>query len=159
MSRAPDWRSPEINAPVQMTFLRATLNDCALLAELNHQLIHDEGHRNPMTVPELEQRMTGWLTSEYAAMLFENDSKVVAYALYCEQPAEIYLRQLFVVQDQRRKGLGRQAMEILRSKIWPKHKRLTVGVLIQNEAAVSFWRSVGYKDYSLTLEILPGAVS
>jgi predicted acetyltransferase len=140
-----------------MTFRRATLNDCALLAELNHQLIRDEGHRNPMTVSELEQRMKGWLASEYAAMLFENDGKAVAYALYCEQPAEIYLRQLFVVRNQRRKGLGRQAMEMLRTKIWPKNKRLTVGVLVQNEAAVAFWRSVGYKDYSLTLEILPVA--
>jgi predicted acetyltransferase len=140
-----------------MTFRRATLNDGALLAELNHQLIRDEGHRNPMTVPELEQRMKGWLASEYAAMLFENDDEVVAYALYCEQPEEIYLRQLFVVQNQRRKGIGRQAMEILRTKIWPKNKRLTVGVLIQNEAAIAFWRSVGYKDYSLTLEILPVA--
>jgi hypothetical protein len=32
---------------------------CALLAELNHQLIRDEGHRNRMTVPELKRRMRG----------------------------------------------------------------------------------------------------
>ena len=138
-----------------MNFRRATLNDCALLAELNHQLIRDEGHRNRMTVPELEQRMKGWLASEYAAALFENDGEVVAYALYREQPEEIYLRQLFVARNRRRQGIGRQAVEILRSKIWPKNKRLTVEVLVQNKAAVAFWRAVGYKDYSLTLEILP----
>ena len=140
-----------------MNFRRATLHDCALLAELNHQLIRDEGHRNKMTVPELEQRMKGWLASEYAAMLFENDGKVVAYVLYREQPEEIYLRQLFVVRNRRRKGIGREAVKILRSIIWPKNKRLTVEVLVQNEAAVAFWRAVGYKDYSLTLEILPDA--
>ena len=84
------------------------MNDCALLAELNHQLIRDEGHRNRMTVPELEQRMKGWLASEYAAMLFENDGAVVAYALYREQPEEIFLRQLFVVRKRRRKGIGRK---------------------------------------------------
>jgi predicted acetyltransferase len=138
-----------------MTFRRATLDDGALLAELNHQLIRDEGHRNRMTVPELEQRMKGWLASEYAAMLFENDDEVVAYALYREQPEEIYLRQLFVVRNQRRKGIGKEAVKILRSKIWPKNKRLTVEVLVQNEAATAFWRAVGYKDYCLTLEILP----
>ena len=138
-----------------MNFRRATLNDCALLAELNHQLIRDEGHRNRMTVPELEQRMKGWLASEYAAMLFENDGKVVAYVLYREQPEEIYLRQLFVVRNRRRKGLGKEAVKILLSKIWPKNKRLTVEALLQNEAAVAFWRAVGYKDYCLTLEILP----
>ena len=138
-----------------MNFRRATLNDCPLLAELNHQLIRDEGHRNKMMVPELEQRMKGWLASEYAAVLFENDGEVVAYALYREQPEEIYLRQLFVVRNRRRKGLGKEAVKILLSKIWPKNKRLTVEVLVQNEAAVAFWRAVGYKDYSLTLEILP----
>ena len=97
-----------------MNFRRATSSDCALLAELNHQLIRDEGHRNKMTVPELEQRMKGWLASEYAAMLFENDGEVVAYALYREQPEEIYLRQLFVARNRRRKGVGREAVKILR---------------------------------------------
>jgi predicted acetyltransferase len=138
-----------------MNFRRATLTDCALLAELNHQLIRDEGHRNKMTVPELEQRMTGWLASEYAAVLFENAGEIVAYALYYEQPEEIYLRQLFVVRNRRRKGIGREAVKILRSRIWPKNKRLTVAVLVHNKAAVAFWRSVGYEDYCLMLEILP----
>ena len=138
-----------------MNFRRATLDDCALLAELNHQLIRDEGHRNKMTVPKLEQRMKSWLASEYAAVIFENDGEVVAYALYREQPGEIYLRQLFVVRNRRRKGIGKDAVKILRSKIWPTNKRLTVEVLVQNATAIAFWRAVGYKDYALTLEILP----
>jgi predicted acetyltransferase len=138
-----------------MTYRQATLNDCALLAELNHQLIHDEGHRNKMTVPELEQRMKGWLTSEYAAVIFENDAQTVAYALYRERPEEIYLRQLFVMRNQRRKGIGKEAVRILRSKIWPTNKRLTVEALVKNETAIAFWQAVGFKDYSLSLEILP----
>jgi len=138
-----------------MTFRRAALDDCALLAELNHQLIRDEGHRNRMTIPELEQRMRGWLASEYAAVIFEDGEEVVAYALYREQLEEIYLRQLFVVRDRRRQGIGRTAFGILRSRIWPANKRLTVEVLVQNTAAIAFWRAVGYKDYSLTLEMLP----
>jgi len=85
-----------------MTYRRATTDDCPLLAELNHQLIHDEGHRNRMTVPELEQRMRGWLAGEYVAILFEEGGEVIAYALYREQAEEIYLRQLFVVRQRRR---------------------------------------------------------
>lgn len=99
--------------------------------------------------------MESWLASEYAAVLFESDGEVVAYALYREQPEEIYLRQLFAVRNRRRKGVGREAVKILRSKIWPVNKRLTVEVLVQNTAAVAFWRAVGYKDYCLKLEILP----
>jgi len=49
-----------------MTFRPATLDDCALLARLNHELIRDEGHRNPMTVPQLEQRMRGWISGDFA---------------------------------------------------------------------------------------------
>jgi len=138
-----------------MNFRRATLNDSALLAELNRQLIQDESHRKKMTVPELEQRMKAWLASEYAAVIFEVNGEGVAYALYREQPEEIYLRQFFVVRNRRRQGIGRQAMEVLRSKIWSKHKRLTVDVLVHNTAAIAFWRAVGCEDYCLALEILP----
>lgn len=139
-----------------MTFRSATLDDCPLLAGLNHQLIRDEGHRNQMTVPELEQRMRGWLAGEYRAVIFEDGGDMVAYGLYQEQTELIYLRQLFVVRHRRRQGLGRCAVEILRSQVWPKDRRLTVEVLVANQSGVAFWRSVGYTDYALSLEILPG---
>jgi GNAT superfamily N-acetyltransferase len=138
-----------------MTFRRATLNDCSRLAELNRELIQDEGHRIRMTLPELEQRMRAWLSGEYAAILFEDGGDVVAYALYREQLEEIYLRQLFVARHRRRQGIGRRAVQVLRDAIWPKGKRLTVDVLITNKNAILFWRAVGYTDYCLTLEILP----
>ncbi|MDE3067150.1 MAG: GNAT family N-acetyltransferase, partial [Verrucomicrobiota bacterium] len=82
---------------------------------------------------------------------------VVAYALFREQPEEVYLRQLFVTRHRRRQGIGRKAVNLLRSQIWPDNKRLTVDVLVHNTAALAFRRAVGYKDYYLALEILPGA--
>lgn len=138
-----------------MTFRLATPDDCGLLAELNHQLIQDEGHRNPTTLPQLEQRMGGFLAGEYQAVLYEEAGEVVAYALFREQAEEIYLRQLFVVRHRRRHGIGRRAVEILRSQVWPRTKRLTVEVLVANEPALAFWRAVGYVDYALTLEVMP----
>src|SRR5436190_3730730 len=111
-----------------MKFRPATLDDCSLLAELNHQLIRDERHRNKMNVAQLEQRMRNWLAEDYRAILFEENGQVVAYALFREQPEEIYLRQLFVVRDRRRHGIGRRAVEILRYQVWPRSKRLTVDV-------------------------------
>src|SRR5436309_2291018 len=138
-----------------MTFRAATLDDCPQLADLNHQLIRDEGHRNRMTVPELELRMRGWISGEYRAIIYEDAGEVLAYALFREQPEEIYLRQLFVVRHRRGQGIGGRAIEILRSQVWPKTKRLTVEVLVANKRAISFWRSVGYTDYALSLEILP----
>jgi predicted acetyltransferase len=102
--------------------------------------------------------MEGWLSGDYAAIVFNEGDEVVAYALFREQPNEIHLRQLFVVPPRRRMGVGRQAIQILRSNIWPRNKRLTVDVLTSNKSGVAFWRTVGYSDYSLSLEILPDKV-
>ena len=108
-----------------------------------------------MSVPELAQRMRGWLAGEYRAVIYEDNHEIVAYALFREDSSEIYLRQLFVVRHRRGQGIGRRAVEILRSHMWPQNKRLTVEVLVANLRALNFWRSVGYADYSLSLEILP----
>lgn len=133
----------------------AGIADLDLLAEWNHQLIQDEGHRNPMTVPQLRQRMQGWLESEYRAVIFSLAEDPVAYGLYRQSESEVYLRQLFVHRDRRRQGIGRCVLTIFREQIWPRTSRLTVEVLTANQAAVHFWRSVGYRDYCLMLEILP----
>lgn len=137
-----------------MKYRIATLDDCRLLAEMNHLLLEDERHRNRfMTLSQLEERMRGFLSGEYRGVIFEGDGGILAYVLYREQSDEIYLRQLFVPRDRRRRGHGRRAVEILRSDIWPKNKRLTVDVLLHNTDAIAFWRAVGYKDYLLGLEI------
>ena len=113
-----------------------------------------------MTVPELAQRLKDWLASEYAAVIFEDGGVVVAYALYSEQPRKksICGNCLWCAT-----GVGRTSgvrpWKFCATQIWPKNKRLTVGVLVQNTAAVAFWRAVGYQDYSLTLEILPAGIA
>ena len=136
-----------------MTWRLATKRDCRLLAELNYQLIIDEGHRNQMSISELEGRLKDWLDEAYQAVLFEVEGEVAAYALYRTQQGEIYLRHFFVVRHRRRQGMGKQAMAILRGHIWPKMMRLTVSVLTHNEAGLKFWRAMGYQDYCLTMEI------
>ena len=138
-----------------MNYRFATDSDLDLLAEWNHQLIRDEGHRNSMSIPQLRERMKGWLEGEYRAVIFAVGSVPVAYGLYREDAKEIYLRQLFVKRGQRRQGIGREAVGILQQQIWLPDKRLTVEVLIANEPTVAFWRSIGYTDYCLTLEIIP----
>jgi len=138
-----------------MEYRFATTNDIDRLAEWNHQLIRDEGHRNAMTVAELRDRMRTWLSGEYKAVFFGPATDPFAYALYRENATEVYLRQLFVRRDRRSEGIGRASVDVLRNQLWPRHKRFTVEVLIANVRAVKFWHSVGYQDYCLTLEIMP----
>ena len=141
-----------------MRYRLASAEDGPTLAVLNAQLIQDEGHRNSMTVAQLEDRMRGWLTSgEYQALLWEDHHEVVAYTLFRETADEVYLRQFFVVRHRRREGIGRQALAALCTQVWPRHKRWTVSVLVKNAPVVAFWRAVGYTDYALTLEIMPQA--
>jgi GNAT superfamily N-acetyltransferase len=145
-----------VTDPEPLDWRHATPNDADLLAEMNARLIRDEGSRNPMTLPELADRMRGWLRSgEYHAILFLGGSQTVAYALYRKEAAGIHLRQLFVEPSRRRRGAGRAALEILRSSVWPPGARVRVEVLATNPEAAEFWRAVGFRDYASTLELVP----
>jgi ribosomal protein S18 acetylase RimI-like enzyme len=135
----------------------ATLADVPQLSAMNRQLVEDEGHRNRSKSDAwFEERMREFLRGGYEAALFEIDGAVVAYALYTQHrdhPDTIYLRQIFVDRAHRRQGIGREVMRILRQEIWPVDKRLTVGVLVGNQAARAFYTAMGYREYSLELEI------
>ena len=135
-----------------MNYRFATPFDAALLADMNHQLIRDEGHRNPMTITELEARMRGWLDGEYQAVLFERDGRSVGYALFRHDADYVYLRQFFVRPHCRRQGIGRAAMSWLLANVWNEAVRVRLEVLVGNTAGIPFWRSLGFRDYALTLE-------
>ncbi len=134
-----------------MDYRTASEGDLPLLAELNQQLIHDEGYPNPMSVAELEYRMRAWLIRAYTAVLFLNDGKVVGYALYRNGDRGIFLRQFFIYRAERRKGFGRAAMALLLGRIWPDGAAVSLEALCANTAAIAFWRAVGFEDYALTL--------
>ena len=127
-----------------LVYRHAEAADIPLLAQLNLQLIQDEGHRNPMDEACLQNRMQGWLDSgepgndEYHAVLFEIDGNVAAYALYKLGSDTTYLRRFFVCRQFRRKGIGRQAIDILRSEIWPPNVRIRVEVLANNHRPANF---------------------
>jgi ribosomal protein S18 acetylase RimI-like enzyme len=134
----------------------AMLKDAPLLARMNRQLVEDECHRNRLQSDSwLEKRMRGFLTGEYRAVLFELDGRTVAYVLYTDRTEHadtIYLRQIFVDRTCRRKGVGREVMRILLEEIWPADKRITVGVLEDNKAAIDFYKASGFRTYAIELE-------
>lgn len=139
---------PDLN----IQFREAARKDAAVLARLNQALIRDEGHRNPMSLPELEQRMARWLQGEYRAVLFEVANEVVGYAVYREEPDHVYLRQFFVSPEWRRHGAGRAALAWLKANAWAEATRLRLDVLLNNPAGIAFWRVMGFRDYCLTME-------
>lgn len=122
-----------------------------MLAELNRQLIEDEGHANPMSVMELENRMRAWLVRPYTAVVFASNGKIIGYALYRSEAAGIFLRQFFICREERRKGHGRAAMDLLFERVWPGGTMVNLEALCANHAGIAFWRSLGFEDYALTL--------
>jgi ribosomal protein S18 acetylase RimI-like enzyme len=136
-----------------MNIRPATLSDAPLSAQMNLRLIQDEGHRNPMTVQELQQRMTGFLFSNYHAMIFEQGPAALGYALYRYDTDAVYLRQFWIDPHIRRQGIGRRAFEWLRVMQWKDKPRIRLDVLVCNPAGIAFWRSVGFGDYCITMEM------
>ncbi len=138
---------------MQITGRMASDADAAQLAAMNRQLIRDEGHRNPMSLMELEDRMRGWLRNEYEAVLFMVDGAIAGYALYRHDQDWIYLRQFFIMPELRRQGLGRAGIQWLLQIQWPTGRRIRLDVLVNNTSGISFWRSVGFHDYCITMEM------
>jgi GNAT superfamily N-acetyltransferase len=137
-----------------MQYRVAMRADALMLARMNHDLIQDEGHRNKMTVDELERRMADWIASgEYQGVLFEQEGLARGYALFRRESEFVYLRQFFIQRDFRRKGLGRAAYKWLSINVWAGSPRIRLDVLIDNEPARAFWQSVGFKGYCLTMEM------
>ncbi len=131
----------------------ATDDDVEVLAAMNADLIVDEGHRNEMNVAQLADRMRGWLEGEYECTIFEDDRGVVGYVLSRHDADHVNVRQLFVRRDCRRGGEGGAAIAWLRSNRWRDVPRLRIEVLTGNDRGISFWRSLGFEDYALTMEL------
>ena len=135
-----------------MQYRQATGDDALLLAQMNHRLIRDEGHRNPMSDAQLLTRMHAWLAGEYEAVVFEDDAGSAGYALFRSEPDYVSIRQFFVERPRRRQGIGRAAIEHLAKHFWKDSPRVRLDVLTNNAGAIEFWRSVGFAEYCITME-------
>jgi GNAT superfamily N-acetyltransferase len=133
-------------------YRNATAVDAVVLAQMNRQLIRDEGHHNRMSLSELDERMRSWLEGEYQAVLFEDEQGAVGYALYKWEPEWVYVRQFFIQPERRRQGIGRAAWAWLRENPWRQARGIHLDVLVGNARGIEFWRSLGFVDYCITME-------
>ncbi len=137
----------------ELKFRFATESDVPWLAKMNQELIRDEGHRNKMTLTELEQRMSDFLCNEYNAVIAGLGRTDIGYALYRQDPEWLYLRQIFVIKSMRHKGFGRKFIEWLKNNQWKECKIIRTDVLVGNVTGIDFWKAVGFKEYCITLEM------
>jgi bis(5'-nucleosidyl)-tetraphosphatase len=134
-----------------------------MLAEMNASLIQAEGSDNPMTLEELRYRMNAFLMEEgYQAALFEYDGAAedeaaadagasederaaVGYVLYRVEPAYTYVRQFYVSEKMRGRGVGSEMFTRMRETEWAQAAEIQLDVLEGNQDALKFWEGHGFE--------------
>jgi predicted acetyltransferase len=137
---------------MKINFQKADNEDVYLLGQMNKELIEDERHSNPMTIGELTERMRDFLNSVYTAYFIMVDDTISGYCLFRDDKGYIYIRQLFVKRNKRRIGLGRACVKWLKSNYW-NGRKVRIEVLCHNESGIKFWRSIGFNDYCIVMEL------
>ena len=133
-----------------MVIQMCTLSEAAKLAKMNKRLIEDEKSDNPMTVPELAARMTGFLNGEYTAYFFVEEKTVVGYALVDNSRSPLYLRQFYTEREYRRRHYGQTAFHELLDYLHAD--AAAVDVLPWNEAGLRFWKSLGFTETCISMK-------
>ena len=136
----------------------ATLEDVTILAEMNQQLIIDEGSPNLMDLAELQERLTQWLSAERDAVIVERGEDVIGYMLFWRMTDEfypyrdsIYIRQFFIQPSFRRRGIGQVAFDRIIDEFLDKDVALTLDVLQSNPEGKAFWAKLGFVEYHTTM--------
>ena len=136
----------------EITIRLAVLTDAEELAVLNKQLIEDEKHDNPMTVPQLKERMEDFLSNGYIAIFcFNEKASIVGYALVNESINPLYLRQFFICRNERRKGYGRRFFNKLLEYL--NIETIDIEVMVWNETGKAFWESMNFKPRSIYMRL------
>ncbi len=142
-----------------ITCRHACVNDIPILARMNQHLIEDEMSRNPMSLSELESRMTGWINGDWQAKVIERDNEPVGYILFQFRSDEyrtlqqtVYVRQFFVERECRSRGIGRRAFEIIAENDFADVSSVVLDVLETNPQARHFWESLGFQPYCSTMK-------
>ena len=140
---------------------RAREPDLAALAELNKQLLEDEGNLVDVSVDALIARHREWMqTGEWSQDVLDVDGTVVGYIVHMPNPfplhpdrPELFLRQFCVDRDRRGAGLGRAGFALfMRYRVAPGG-RVTLDVLESNRIGQAFWESVGCRPFFRRMEV------
>lgn len=129
-----------------MIVQKCTLEDISTLSILNKQLIDDEKSDNPMNIKELEERMTGFLNTDYDAYFFIVNDDIIGYALVKNSCSPLYLRQFLIDRKYRKQHCGTEAFTSLLEYL--NVDTIDIEVLTLNEPGNRFWESCGFKEIS-----------
>ena len=129
--------------------------DVALLAQMNHRLVTDQGSVSTYSLQKFAQRFEEWLrTGEWQVDVVVEKEQIVGYAVYqerrdyyCEDKKVTYLRQFYIDRQYRGKGVGREALMTLVRTRFPKDMEVAVDVVASNPGGREYWSKMGFSPY------------
>jgi ribosomal protein S18 acetylase RimI-like enzyme len=143
-----------------LTTRQAEMADVPRLARINQELIRHEWDGVNKEFRYLEKRLEQWIGDpSYSATIFERGGRVVAYALIRLFNDESYIRHFYVEPEMRRAGIGKAVCKKLLEDVLPTGMRVSLHVLAVNSEGAEFWRSMGFRDYSIEMERYTNAAS
>jgi GNAT superfamily N-acetyltransferase len=133
--------------------------DLDALAAMNRALIEDQGSRTLLDLPALRRRFDRFIAEGRRIDVFERDGALVGFASHVEEDSQaapsgrhVHLHQFYIDRAHRRRGLGREAFQLLASHRWPPGARVVISVLESNPAGRRFWSGLGFEPYAVTME-------
>jgi len=108
------------------------------------QLVIDEQYDVILSPSEMITRMVEFITgTTYDCYLLINDEICVGYCLVDIIKKPLYLRHLFIKEQYRGNGFGKETINILLSKY--KTTQLDIEVMSWNDKAIKFYNKIGFK--------------
>lgn len=146
----------------KITIVAHAPKDFPLLARMNRELADDEGHRNPMTVSQMEDRFRRFVQVEgWSVDLFTIGDEVVGYATHRRDidptnPSRqsVSLKQFYIARHYRRDNVGKAAFDALAAARFNRGERVALEVIENNPGGRVFWMRVGFTPYSSMLEYI-----
>jgi GNAT superfamily N-acetyltransferase len=133
--------------------------DLEALAAMNRALIEDQGSRDIMDVVALRRRFDRFIEEGRRIDVFERDGALVGFASHAEEDTQaapegrhVHLHQFYIERAHRRRGIGREAFQLLAAHRWPPGARVVISVLESNPAGRRFWSDLGFEPYAVTME-------
>lgn len=135
-----------------MELQKAVIEDCDELVKMNTQLIIDEQFDVILPQDKMIERMKDFIQgSVYDCYLMVHDNVVCGYCLADKTKTPLYLRHLFVKKEHRRKGFGKQAIQMLLQMY--KTGSLDIEVMAWNANAIKFYESIGFTPRFIGMRI------
>lgn len=133
-----------------MKLKRASGKDLSALVTMNIELREDEKATGSMSEARLRARMNRWLGSNsYDVFLLVGEGATLGYALVDHAKKPVYLRHFYIKRDQRRRGYGTEALNLLIAKCGGA---LELDVNSWNSGAIAFYEKFGFKRTVIAMQ-------